>query len=1613
MEDVAIVGMACIFPGAKDIREYWQNIISKVDAISDPPEDWEAERYFDAHSTANDRIYCKRGGYLGNLARFEPLEFGVMPSSLDGGEPDHYLALRVAKEALSDAGYTEKTINPERSEVIIGRGTYINRGVTNAFQHSVAVEQTIEILKELQPQYNDEELHELKKILKKGLPPFTAEIVPSLVPNVLAGRIANRLNFMGTNYLVDAACASSLIAVEHGIDDLINHKCDLALVGGVNASIPPTMLVIFCLINALSRQPSLRPFDESCDGTMLGEGLGFVVLKRKTDAEKEGNRIYAIMKSVGVASDGRALGLLTPRLEGEVLAIKRAYDRAGISPQTIELIEAHGTGTPVGDATEVEALRKVFGQRNGNRPSCAFGTVKSMIGHLIPASGMAGLIKTALSLYHKVLPPTLCDKPNPNLKLNETPFYMNTETRPWIHGNRDFPRRAGVNAFGFGGINAHTIMEEYIGGSEDDFRNLHYNWDTEVFFFSAGSRQDLIKEMEKVNNYLKENPEALMKDLAYTLNTKPGDYPHRLTIVASSGLELSKKIVHAAERLRDTSCTRIRDRKGIYYFDEPLGRQGKIAFLFPGEGSQYTNMFSDLCIHFPEVRSSFDLMDRAFINHHRGYLPSHTVFSLPLGQETHDQKLWAMDIAAESVFTANQAMLKLMNCLEIKPDVLIGHSTGEYSALIASGMIRVEEEDQFIHFVLGVNKVYEKLLEEGQLAEGILLSVGAAKRDYVEKLMGESPGDLYIAMDNCPNQIVLCGSEKAINKAEEKLRESGALLERLPFRRAYHTPMFESLCTPLLEYFKGLEISRSQIQMYSCVTAQPYPDGQDEIRQLATTQWARCVRFKESIEAMYNDGVRIFIEVGPRGNLTAFADDILKKQPHLAVPSNLHRQSGITQLNHLIGLLTAHHVYLNASFLYKYRMPLKLAIGTSDKEPLKPDVLKKPVKIDLTLPRLTLQDSFGGLRSKQSNEERTVVSQKIQKTSEPSPLNMRSKIMLEHMKNMERFLEIQKEVFQTYLKKRSKALTPEHVEDLEILSHMKFPFIREIISLDPGKQVVALCKLDFQEDKFLVDHTLGGSVSDIDREILALSVVPLTFSMEIMAEGAALLMEGKKLIGMREIRAYRWIGLDTGSKTLQIIARKNSSNEREVKVEIREMKGAGIQENQYGLPITEGIMIFDQNFPDPPSCEDFSLRGARDSKWADADLYSGFMFHGPSLQGVASMERIGEDGAAAILKTLPEEDLLHSIPHPNFLSDPVILDAAGQVIAYWTSDCLTGAYHIFPFRLEELYFYGPRFTMPEAAKCRAKIELIDDMLVRSDIDIIDSEGKLRMRLLGWWDRRFDQPEKFFQLRVSPKNGMLSVPYLKDFKKHMFSENFTCCLLNEISRDFLTAHDKIWLRVMANLVLSRKERQFWYGFSGTDKRRTDWLLGRTAAKDAVRLFLQKHDGMDICPADIEISTDESGRPFIESIRGGEIKSLPAVSIAHSAGAAIAIADSVLEGYSIGVDFEFLRALEKNIDQVAFNEEEKEFFSADSDSGDNEWRFRLWCAKESVSKALGSGFRGSPRNFIVKTVDKKTGEIGIIIAEEISSMFPGLIGKQLIAYTLIEDGLVFAISICKTR
>lgn len=951
-EDIAIIGMACLLPGAKDRDAYWENILYRRSFIQDGPDEW-AQGTFDETAPEPERIYTRKVALLGSLAEFDPVEFGVVPNAIPSTEPDHFLALKLAAAALKDSGYADRQFDRSTAGVILGRGATPNRASANGFQSGLAVDQTIELLRKLLPEMDPETCDRVKQGLKDSLPTLVPEAAPGLVANVAVGRIANRLDLQGPSYLIDAACSSTLIAVELAMKELRNGSSRLMLAGGVQASMPPQVYMLFCKLNALSRD-GIRPFDKQANGTVLSEGAGFLVLKRLSDARADGDTIYAVLKSAGVASDGRAQGLLTPRLEGEMLAVQRAYGPARIDPGSVGLIEAHGTGIPIGDQTEVAALRGTFGGDGALVPTHALGSVKSMIGHCIPAAGIASIIKTALALHHKILPPTLCGEVNPSLGLEGSSFYVNTETRPWIHPSEGPPRRAGINAFGFGGINAHLVLEEWREAPENQRSGCL--WRSELFTLSAATAGDLAGRAEALAAELAKRPAASLPGLALQLAADPV-LACRLAVVATDAADLAAKLENAAAKIREGKRKRVQNRSG-YWFDlagEPP--QGRVAFLFPGQGSQYRNMLADLCLAFPEFRQEFDMSDAAFAGLW-DVLPSQYIWPPPtcLRPEVAkmlEEKFLSIDVATETMFTAGIAMFRLLGAFGLRCDLMTGHSTGEYTSLAASGAVEATDDAGRIALKRKLNAIYHEVNTAESMPRGSLLTVGAVEPAVLEEEVARFGGRVHVAMDNCPHQKVLFGEPSDIGALHDRLRALGGLCQQLPFNYAYHTPLLEPMRETLLRYYEELPIRAPQVPLFSCASLALFPDDPGAIRALAASQWFSGVRFREAILHLHEkENVRTFIEVGPSNHLTSFIEDTLRKKEFLAVASNDRNRPGLEQLQRLLGQLWCRGHAVDFSPLYRHR-----TIRPFD-EPPPAKTSRTNRVLDVTMPIMTLDDTL-------------------------------------------------------------------------------------------------------------------------------------------------------------------------------------------------------------------------------------------------------------------------------------------------------------------------------------------------------------------------------------------------------------------------------------------------------------------------------------------------------------------------------------------------------------------------------------------------------------------------------------------------------------------------------
>jgi malonyl CoA-acyl carrier protein transacylase/phosphopantetheinyl transferase len=1080
------------------------------------------------------------------------------------------------------------------------------------------------------------------------------------------------------------------------------------------------------------------------------------------------------------------------------------------------------------------------------------------------------------------------------------------------------------------------------------------------------------------------------------LNTRrgPGKSEKTLGIVARSTEDLARKLERALARLSGRECPKIKDAGGIYYFDEPFASEGKLAFVFPGEGAQYVNMLADLCRHFPVVRASFDAMDRVLYDHPRGFRLSEVVFPPPAFTQAEraaaEERLWRMDVAVEAVVVANQAVCSLLGQLGIVPHAVVGHSSGEYSALRAAGMVDDEHNDERI---VELNDRHGKAAGAGDLPiEARLIAVGAA-REHVESLCESLGVTAWIAMDNCRHQVVVIAEPAAAAVLEGRLREEGLLYERLSFDRPYHTPQFEPFAQTLRPLLDRWIVRPRAVPLYSCTSTGLYPSDPAGARQLAFEHWVRPVEFRRTIENMWQDGFRIFVESGPRGNLTAFIEDILGDRPFAAIPANVSRRSGLLQLHHLLAQLAAHGVPLTLDPLYERRRLSRIE-WTQETKPASPRRMLGRVKLPTGAPEMGLSaETIELLRDRLRLEVRPaepalapapavprqpalqpalapreritpapavaqpaateVQASVTQRTATPHG-NGGPRVMSAFLQTMDRFLAVEQELMNDAFAGRSRTGAPltggngnggvTTVREVTAEPVVRTLPLIETIRGGAGTPLIARCTLDLDRQPFLRDHTLGRNVSASDPLLTGFPIVPFTILMEIMAEAATAIAPRQTVVGMREVKVHRWLALDRGPLELEVSA--DWCGDQQISVRI---VSAG--ESDQGA-IAEGVVAMAGSYPASPESRPLELVNERAYKWSPGQLYEQAMFHGPLFRGVRSIDRAGDNGAEASLRVVEREGLLADQADAGFVTDFVLLDQPGQVVGFWTNQYLERGFVVLPFRMGALHLYGPKPGAGQQLTCRARIALAGDHQVRSDLDVVRADGSLWARFEDWEDRRFDLPDAAFQGLLRPSSSRLAQPWqaVNDTVDASGVIAFRIGL-DAFPPGWLHAHGGMWARVLAGMTLSRRERAIWHSLKAPERRRLEWLLGRIAAKDAVRDYLQRRFNLALPPADVEILPEQSGRPMVTGSWAGQVPRVPLVSISHVDGAAVAVLADGEEVSGVGVDLERYGRIKPEMEKVAFSDRERTILDGLDGDDRQAWALRLWCAKEASAKAAG--------------------------------------------------------------
>jgi polyketide-type polyunsaturated fatty acid synthase PfaA len=894
---IAVVGVSALFPGSIGRHGFWRDILAGRDLVTDVPSThWLIDDYYDPDPGARDKTYARRGAFLSDVD-FDPVAWGLPPSNVPSTDTNQILALIVAQQVLEDACRGQMgRINKDRTSVILGvtSAQELLGNMVSRLQRPVWVK----ALREMG--FPESKVIEACDRIASNYVEWKESTFPGVLGNVVAGRIANRLDLGGTNCITDAACASSFSALAMAVSELRLHQSDLVITGGADTMNDIFMYVCFSKTPALSPTGDCRPFSDAADGTLLGEGIGMVALKRLADAERDGDRIYAVIKGVGSSSDGRSKSVYAPVSEGQAKAIRRAYDQAGFDATSVELVEAHGTGTRAGDAAEFGGLKLVFEETGSKEHGwCALGSVKSQVGHTKAAAGAAGLFKAVMALHHKILPPTIKVKnPDPKLGIETSPFYLNTRARPWVRAD-DHPRRAGVSSFGFGGSNFHIAVEEYTGNELQAARDLPQ--DGCLIVLSAETPDALVQQCEAIQNEATSflaggNDETSQHDLLTfwahdTQHRFNAQHPGRVTFVVQTLAELIDKLkqtAHLGTQQRTTSAP-----GGL---EIAFGAsEGKVGFLFPGQGSQYLNMAAEVVMGFPAAQSAWDANATWERNRNTEEQLDRVVFPRPVFTEAESAKqqdlLRATQWAQPAIGATSLAYLRLLQQIGVVPAAVGGHSFGEVTALFAAGVLG---EDDFFK----IARLRGEVMAQAAAKPGTMVSVSAPLQDVqsiIEQAGHIGPdAAVVIANHNSPRQVVLSGQTEAIAALESVLSQKGVSSTRLDVATAFHSPIVRSAEQPLAEALNEISFQKPVCPVFANTTAAVYPDDPTAMRALLAGQLARPVRFAEQIDAMYAEGVRTFIEVGPSHVLSALCGHILKDKPHRVVTLNRKNRGAVS-----------------------------------------------------------------------------------------------------------------------------------------------------------------------------------------------------------------------------------------------------------------------------------------------------------------------------------------------------------------------------------------------------------------------------------------------------------------------------------------------------------------------------------------------------------------------------------------------------------------------------------------------------------------------------------------------------------------------------------------------
>ncbi|WP_260447434.1 type I polyketide synthase [Nostoc sp. UCD120] len=864
IDGVAIIGMVGKFPGAGNVDEFWRNLCEGVESTTFF-QDEELDPSIDPN-LCKDPSYVKARGIIPGGETFDAAFFGINPLEAVVMDPQARVFLELVYEALENAGYESESFDG-----LIG--LYAGCGQNTYFANHISGRmEIVDRIGEFQTMLANEK-------------------------DFLTTRAAYKLNLKGPAVSVNTACSTSLVAIIQACQALSSYQCDMALAGGVSMTTPQNSGYMAQEGSMLSGDGHCRPFDASAQGTMFNNGAGIVVLKRLEDALNEGDRIYAVIRGSGINNDGAdKVSFTAPSVDGQAEAVAMAQAYANFHPETISYIEAHGTATPLGDPIEIEALTQAFRVHTDAKQFCAIGSLKSNVGHLVAAAGVAGLIKTVLALHYKKIPPSLnFEAPNPKIDFANSPFYVNTKLAEWPEG--ETPRRAGVSSFGVGGTNAHIVLEE-----APQIQNSGSSRPQQLLLLSAKTSTALEAATANLQQHLQYNAEINLADVAYTLQRGRKALNYRRSVVCHD-------ITDAIAALQSLDPNQVNTRHTEI-------RNPAVAFMFPGQGSQYVDMGLNLYNREPVFQEVVDECAEILKPLLGGDLRK-IIYPAPSDRETAAIALKQTCFTQPALFVVEYALAQLWQSWGVKPQAMIGHSIGEFVAACIAGVFTLEDA-----LMLVANR--GRFMWD--LPQGAMLSVRLPAKEVEPRLSAE----LAIAAINGPSLCVVSGPTEAITALQKELESEEIVCRRLHTSHAFHSPMMDDIIAPFAEVVRKVKLSPPQIPFVSTVTADWITAQQATDPMYWATHLRQTVRFAEGIQTLWQQPERVLLEVGPRITTTTLARQQAKDiKQQIAIPSlsdNAENEAEWTALLKAVGQLWLAGVSIDWSNFYqretRQRIPL-------------------------------------------------------------------------------------------------------------------------------------------------------------------------------------------------------------------------------------------------------------------------------------------------------------------------------------------------------------------------------------------------------------------------------------------------------------------------------------------------------------------------------------------------------------------------------------------------------------------------------------------------------------------------------------------------------------------